>query len=186
MGRVIYGPRQREHTLDTLERVIARFRRDDELLAARHGHQHTDGYPTASLGGGGRGGTADPTGRAAAIRIDHPAGDLIGTHVERAWALIHQAARILEEADSHRARALPPEADAHDDDAEWCLPHLRAGICTPRDKAGRCRWCYEFSRAHGQDPPPELVIKYHDRGRVYDADVRQALTRDRRRHSRRA
>jgi len=74
----------------------------------------------------------------------------------------------LAEALSLTHRVLPPTTTLrrlkHQGD-KGCLAHRRTGRFAPTDKRhrGLCRWCYDYQRAHGTMPTPEVVAR-HDAG----------------------
>ena len=178
--KTIWTAQQRADTIRAMRRQLDRLTTDDQALAARAPADRPDGYPRTSSRGGSRGGHGDPTGTAVALRLEHH--DESNAAV-RAYALLWQASRLLEQADSQRARALPPVAAEPDGDT-WCVSCLRIGLCEPRTpcQGGRqdlCTWCQRYWYAEQTLPPTDLVDK-HARGiRITETMIRQATTRRR-------
>ena len=66
-----------------------------------------------------------------------------------------------------------------------CSSHERVGEWIPVEDNGRCRWCYDFWLAEGQDPTPELLELRAQGKRITQAMVEQAL-RPKKKKSKRA
>lgn len=166
----------------TIENVLRRMRRDDHDLAARAASERPDGYPTGGQGGGARNGVSNPTLAAVERRLNEPdpkTGRRAPMHATRAIELTMRAAALLSQADSWRAKALPPALPEESDD--WCTNCERAGELSPRGKAKDvpaestlCTWCHQFQRDAGFLPPRSLVRKHARGDRISERDVQRA------------
>lgn len=175
--KTIWTAAQRADTIRAMRRQLDRLTTDDQALAARATADRPDGWPRTTSRGGSRGGHGDPTGTAVAIRLTH--ADESNAAVQ-AYALLWQASRLLEQADSQRARALPPATPEPDNDT-WCASCLRAGHCTPRTprQGGRqdlCTWCQKYWYAEGQLPARDILNKHHRGIRITEPMIRHART----------
>lgn len=187
--RIIYREENRRADYAYARRLLDRLERDDRLLAARSATHLPDGHRADTLAGPGqRGGVSDPVAAAVTIRVG-VAGD---DHATRAFGLLFQAIRLLELADSERARALPPAPAAHTEH-EWCSSCARIQHMVPRadpdrlakdfgrhvaDKAtaaGWCRWCAAWWNEYRTVPPVELVRRRAEGRRITTRDVAAAL-----------
>lgn len=56
-----------------------------------------------------------------------------------------------------------------------CSSHARIDMWVPVEDNGRCRWCYDFWRAEGIDPPAELLKARADGKRITRQMVEEAL-----------
>lgn len=175
---------QRAQAHMTIQKVLAKMRRDDNDLAARAAQERPDGYPEGGgSGGGGGGGHSDPTGRCVERRQGRelPDGSFKQGDATRAIALTMQAAALLAQADSLRAKALPPRVEPKDD-ADWCTNCEKAKELSPRGdvkavggESTLCTWCHAFHREHGMLPPRVLVRKHARGERIYTRDIVAAL-----------
>jgi len=151
-------------------KIVAKFDRDDHDLAARS----AEGVAGRREVGRHSNDVSDPTA-AAALQSASQVDD-----ATRALGLFHAAVKLLEQADSYRARALPPVRTERP--TNWCTSCERASVHTPRgdEKAvGKastlCAWCHAFNREHTTLPPIELIAKHARGERIYDRDISQAL-----------
>lgn len=125
----------------------------------------------------------DPTGEAA-IGHDQAAAD--GRELRR---LIEHAittqARIDTIADRYPSQPLPlPDIEATPGD-DWCRACWKDGhYCEPVSSkpdgttrySGLCRWCGEFAKANGFEPPTWLLKRRHAGERITPGMVEQART----------
>lgn len=176
--RLIWTAEQRAHTRAVMREQLARFELDDTMLGARVGSSMPDGFPPQSMPGPGqRGGTSDRTAATVAVRLSH---DGQNPPAETAFALLHQAARLLDQADSARAKALPPRPTVEPEDL-WCASCARATdaygyqrFFEPRTsrQGGRqdlCSWCGDEWLGSATKPEerklPDLrLVDAHHRG----------------------
>lgn len=164
-----------------------------------------DGYPSASFADGSPSsecdddGTplpqhSDPTFRAVLARNEGHAGQVQAAKRQVAKALV-TAYRVLESAKGKGVQVLePPERLPDTPEVLFCEHCESCGVkgqpvgdeVQHRQRAKRwgrghvypnhCDWCASFLHEHGRRPPAALVVK-HGRGeRIYDRDVREALT----------
>lgn len=184
--RVTYTPAQRRETIAVMRRILNRFEHDDRALAAASHDALPDGYPTDSLPGPHTHGTTDrvPT----TVRLRHNAHD----PATIAYTLLHQAARLLEQADSRRAEALPPTTPTPTTDTHWCTSCLRSNHFTPRapeKEVGRhstlCGWCHAWQRTHDTLPPIALIDARARGQRITSRIIEETTTPQPRRRRRR-
>lgn len=112
---------------------------------------------------------SDPVGEA--VVTDRPVTDPIIHPTEQILRLLAGAQANLRAARgnlitaSQHAPAAPPEPG--------CKAHESIGIWVPVKRNSRCRWCYNFWLAEGQDPPVEL-LKARDEGKQITQDMVKA------------
>lgn len=148
-------PGQTADTLTQIEQLVTRLRHLEPDLRNRAADTALDGYPRQSGAGGGQPGQGDPTGTTVALRIDHPQADVLGHAHRTLTTKLNAARRLLEEAESVGRQALPPPTRQTFDDG--CASCWRIKIWSPIHRTRRCRRCYEYLRAEGEDPPVALV-----------------------------
>ena len=135
------------------------------------------GYPTSSMGPGGRGsGMGDPVGDLVARTLDRRQGDRrapsdpLAAGVGRMFTATWDALVELRKADGARAKASrPPAAIVHQLGEAGCVVHALYGLHAQARARGRCRWCGDWARDHDFADPPESAIRA-----LEDLRVRQA------------
>lgn len=138
-------------------------------IAALHDNQ--PGYPTGGDGTRSGGGHSDPTANLAM------ADDQARNVLEEVTRLFCDLDRITDRlavlvpswanANEKWQESLRTEAAAKlGDEHNWCASHQRAGLLEPAQYANgvQCRWCKDYSRDLGGDPP-DWMIEKHDRGK---------------------
>lgn len=93
-------------------------------------------------------------------------------HVRLAFASAAAVHRIVERwnptpGTTKKTKTLDPQ--------DWCRSCLRIAKCSPRHRGDLCRWCYDFTKSTGQQPPIELVRDHHEGRRITDERVKDAL-----------
>jgi len=184
--RVLFNAEQLRLMFESARSALNRLERDYKQVLDRDPRQSHDGYPVQSLGGArraGKGRHADPTHTVAVQLVD---GDAVGSDVAKLFGSLHQASRLLEQADSLRARVLPPEKKPEADETLWCKSCLRVEhsdhrgrtelVHTPaREGCPDCWACHRYANANdGEWPPLVLVAMHHAGRRVYERDVARA------------
>ena len=150
-------------------------------------HDNQPGIRSASDGPSGRGWHSDPAGDLAVDQLD-------GHRPDPARAALDEVSALFATVDDATIRldhllrnwagpstkwrdALATEAAAKlNDEHNWCRSHSRAGVMEPAEYANgaQCRWCKDYSRDLGADPPVWMIEK-HDRGkRITTADMTRA------------
>lgn len=158
------------------------------LRRARRGTR--DGYPTRSIGSGG-GPSSDvfddeETGQRVVLppRSD-PVADLViaRNDPDRAKAdpirrraadlkrLVRGAVGNLTVAVGTLSKAEPPKAVAE----PACRVHAALGLWAAVHRGDRCRWCDDFFRAEGVDPPEDLLRARDEGKRITNRMVKEAL-----------
>ena len=123
-----------------------------------------DGYPRSSAPDAGHGTGGDPVGNIVVLRIDHPEGDHLGSAHTDLLNNLHEARRLLEQAESTGRRALPPTIPISDD---GCVSCARIKRWSPIHRGRRCRWCGDWNASQGGgDPPIDILHAHHDGRRV--------------------
>jgi hypothetical protein len=122
--------------------------------------------------------TVTPVGTTVAMRIDHPHSDVLGHAHRDVLSKLHQARRLLEQAESAGRRALPPPANQTLDDG--CLSCARIKTWSPIHRTRRCHWCSDWSYAHGGEDPPVDILRAHHQGRRITTRLVDTITRRRR------
>ena len=164
-----------------------------------------DGYPRASFWEGSpssecdEDGTplpqhSDPTARAVLARNEGQSGQVSASRRQVLSALVG-ARRTLESARGRALKVLtPPEEPPAPKPEDLCSNCLSYGANSPvgseaqhvqrAKRWGRsrihpdlCDWCASFLESHGRRPPKVLVVKHKDGQRIYDRDVREAMSR---------
>jgi hypothetical protein len=133
------------------------------------------GYPT----GGDR--TGDGTSRTEALGIAPP--DAIDREQRELAHCLDRALRALQTAYNITARYArarrPDRPEPATDDDGWCISCLRDSQYLEPTAAGRyaqhCRFCGEWSSAHGQEPPLEILRARHQGKRITTAMADRAL-----------
>lgn len=166
-------PQQAADAIAEIEEIAARLRHLEPRLRQRATMSDRDGYPTNSGPSRGNGMQRDPVGVLVALRIDHPTGDTVRNAHTELVTKIDQARRLLEQAESAGHRALPPTTNNIDD---GCVSCQRIRTWSPIHRRHRCRFCYDYLRGEGGDPPPELV-RAHIEGRRITAQFVARLRR---------
>lgn len=181
--RVYFRAEQRADCYQVIRAVVAKFEREDVELAAIANGAMPDGYSRNSMPGPGQaGGVSDRTAQTVIIRSrDDDAAS-------RAFGLIWQAARLLEQADSERHRALPRmKAGATVEDGCKSHARMRTWIAgeeqpyfeprIPDDEvhrkrlgqdaieSGLCEWCWSWKQNHGGDWPLVALLEERAKGR---------------------
>lgn len=168
-------PGQTADTLHQIEQLAARLRALEPQLRA---HETTlDGYPRQSGPGGGAG-QGDPVGTIVTLRLDQGHHDPIAHAHTQLLDHVHQARRLLEAAESAGRQALPRTTPTPDNDG--CVSCARIKTWSPITRTRRCRFCYDYLRAEGEDPPIDFLRAHHD-GRRLTTRLVDTLTRHRRR-----
>ena len=92
---------------------------------------------------------------------------------------VHSAALLLTDfVAAHRPdRVIAIPTTVSDD--EWCRSHLRLGLCEPRFRGDRCRWCEEFALVYLTDPPLVLLNMRRQGQRIMQLDITNAITAER-------
>jgi len=170
-GKAAYTHHQRAQHRTVATKIVAKFERDDRELAARSAEGAADRREALTRRSSEY---SDPTA-AAAVRGAGQVDD-----ATRALGLFHDAVKLLEQADSYRARALPPVRTERPTD--WCTSCERAGVLSPRGtekevgkSSSLCGWCHVWQREHSQLPPVVLIEKRARGERIYDRDITAAL-----------
>lgn len=134
------------------------------------------GYPTSSMGPGGRSSwVSDPVGDLVARMIDRKAEgkappDPLADGVDRMFAATWEALVELRKADGARAKAAArAPATVHQLGTPGCVVHALYGLYAPARARGRCRWCGDWARGHDFADPPASAIRL-----LEDQRVRQA------------
>lgn len=151
--------------------------------AIRALHDAQPGIRSTGDGPSGRGGHSDPTGDMATTGHPDPARAVLD-EVTALFATLDTASARLDHLLRNWAgpsqkwrKALAIEATAElNDEHNWCRSHGRAGVMEPAEYANgaQCRWCKDYSRDLGADPPVWMIEK-HDRGkRITTADMTRA------------
>lgn len=175
----------------TLERLIA----DDLDLERRVRTAAKTPLPSGSAEGSRHSGISDPTAKAAERgRIKDPAErawDSADTATHALWWAVRHLNDIarLAKADTPEAKAryakeirqLANRAEADLVDT-GCTNCAKVGEYSPRGEppavptdSTLCRWCHEFKREHGVEPPRALTRKHHRGERIYTRDVDKEL-----------
>jgi hypothetical protein len=169
------------HTADCLtqiEQLAERLRQLEPALRARASDTALDGYPRQSGPGALGGGDGDPVGTTVAMRLDHPHADVLGHAHRTVISKLHQARRLLEEAESTGRQALPPPTRQDLDDG--CISCARIHTWSPIHRTRRCRFCSDWARNHaGEDPPIDILRARRD-GRRITTRLVDTITRRRR------
>lgn len=158
---------QTNDTLAQITQLAARLRILEPNLRRSAADSNLDGYPRQSGGGGSSGGGhGDPVGMIVALRIDHPHRDPLAYAHAAVVANLHEARRLLEEAESLGRRTLPSarsaSAAAFDD---GCVSCARIKTWSPIHRTRRCHWCSDWAYAHGGEDPPIDILRAHHQGR---------------------
>lgn len=121
---------------------------------------------------------SDPTGELAVAEMR--SNDPIRRHAQGALRALVDARNLLRKAKSETIQAFE-ETDASDEGVgePRCRPHALADSFVETFRGDRCRWCYDFWRAEGVDPPVELIILRDQKGKVSTRDVQEALAAER-------
>lgn len=142
--------------------LATRLRILEPTVRQRSGPAGRDGYPPSSGPNAGHGnGGGDPVGNLVALRLDHPQPDPLATAHGDLCAKLHDARRLLEEAESAGRQVLPSVIPVGDD---GCVSCARIRMWSPIHRTRRCRFCYEYLRSESADPPAALV-RAHLEGR---------------------
>lgn len=116
---------------------------------------------------------SDPTGSAVVLRVvgrSTPTRKEITTMTEAVCEMV----KLARQADGARARALEPAKERAA--PAGCRNHAAHGMgWEPVCAKERCRWCYEFWSAEGQDAPKALLEKRSRGQRISEADVEFAV-----------
>jgi hypothetical protein len=111
--------------------------------------------------------TNDPTGEAVAGRADEASQALTASRTlyKRLYALALQAAAERDEWAPVEGAQRPVGGPGED----WCSSCWRSNQhCEPVSghHAGRCRWCGDWKREYGEDPPLTLLRLHHQGERI--------------------
>lgn len=169
---------QTADTLTQIEQLTTRLRTLEPMLRARATDTALDGWPRQSGPGAGGHHHGDPVGATVAMRIDHPQADHLGHAHRQVIAKLHAARRLLEEAESTGRQALPPTTSQTHDDG--CISCARIKAWSPIHRTRRCRFCSDWSYAHGSDDPPIDILRAHHQGRRITTRLVDTITRRRR------
>lgn len=168
-------PTQTADCIAALEQLVGRLRRLEPDLRRRAADTALDGYPRQSGAGGSQHGEGDPVGTVVALRIDHPQSDTLG-HAHRTVVLkLDQARRLLEQAESTGRQALPPPTRQRLDDG--CVSCARIKTWSPISRTRRCRFCSDWSYAHGGEDPPIDILRARRDGRRITTRLVDTITR---------
>lgn len=148
----------------------------DELEAAGSGLR-ASGYEAR---GGPPGAANDPVGNAVAE------GNPATAAADQLAHCVHAAYTAMAAADAIRrtwqvpavaASGLRPLVGTDSAGAPmWCTSCMRdAAYCEPASERGLCRWCRDFQRRWGCEPPRTLLARRHRGQRIYEGDVVRAL-----------
>lgn len=155
--------RQTLDALNEMDGLIRRLRLLEPDLRAKTHDTALDGWPRQSGPGHGHGQGGDPVGATVAIRLDHPHHDPhLRAHTTMLTKL-HQARRLLEQAESAGRQALPPTRRRNLDDG--CVSCARIKTWSPINRTRRCRFCADWSYGHGGEDPPIAILRAHTDGR---------------------
>lgn len=172
MSRKQFTHFQREEAYRTIERVVAKFRADDGLLASlsREALASARGAERPMVRGGEM---SDPTSAAAASRVDgvDPAS--------KAFGLLFEAAQLLASADCERACAMPkvPKSPKAQESAgllgcQSCAQYVDGSgrkYFSTIFREGLCQWCYGVVHDEEVNPksawPPVGLIERRAAGR---------------------
>jgi hypothetical protein len=168
---------QTNDCLTQITQLVGRLRRLEPDLRHRATDSAPDGYPRQSGPGGGQHGQGDPVGTVVALRLDHPHSDVLGHAHRDVVSKLHQARRLLEEAESAGRRALPPPANQNLDDG--CVSCARIKAWSPISRTRRCRWCSDWAGAHDGYDPPVAILRAHHQGRRITTRLVETITRRR-------
>ena len=161
--------------LAQIDQLVARLRRLEPNLRHRAADTALDGYPRQSGFGVGGHGEGDPVGAVVAYRMDHPHHDPLGRAHADVLVKLHQARRLLEEAESAGQRALPPPTRQNFDDG--CVSCARVKMWSPISRTRRCRWCSDWTGAHHGDDPPIAILHAHHTGRRITTRLIERVTK---------
>jgi hypothetical protein len=168
-------PTQTADTLTQIEQLAARLRLLEPTVRQRAGTTGRDGYPPMSGPDAGHGRGGDPVGNLVALRLDHPRGDILAAAHTDLLSKIHEARRLLEQAESAGRQALPPVTNLTDD---GCVSCARIRRWSPIHRGRRCRWCGDWTASQGGgDPPIDILHAHHDGRRVTVRLVQTILRR---------
>jgi hypothetical protein len=162
--------------LTQIEQLAARLRTLEPNLRHRAEDTALDGYPRQSGPGAGQHGQGDPVGTTVAMRIDHPHSDVLGHAHADVLTKLHQARRLLEQAESAGRRALPPPPTRQNLD-DGCVSCARAKTWSPISRTRRCRWCSDWATAHQGDDPPIAILRAHHAGRRITTRLVETVSR---------
>lgn len=117
----------------------------------------------------------DPTGESAVVAGADMAAGVFDELMDLLGRVFADCSRL----NTITAGIVP--GDTAVDPVRWCARHLEIGVCEPRHRGDRCRWCYEFELLHKRPPPLSLLGVKHRYGRVTKEQVDEALDADARR-----
>lgn len=159
----------------------------DTIVAAWPSIQHvaytmTKGYPSQPPdGAGARLLTQDEldNGVVHLTPVERYANDQRTDHAQQAvewFAHLKETMGHIRTLASEAARiTIHPPAD-HDGDP-GCKVHATLNHYEPADKAGRCRWCYDFYNLEGIDPPADILQARIDGKRITMRMVQASLAK---------
>ena len=144
-------------------------------------HDQMPGWPS---GGSGMPGRSDAT-QPERLHGDLDRDDALGAGREFARLerqLRRDSDRLYQLAVRWSTRRVPLVDVESDGPGEgWCVSCFRDGGYHEPTAEGvyrdRCRWCADFSRAHGQEPPLVILRRRHEGRRITQSEVEQALGR---------
>lgn len=157
-------PGQARDALNQIEEMVERLRLLEPVLRERASDSVLDGWPRQSGPGAGGQHGGDPVGTTVALRLDQPNHDTLGHAHRQVLTRIHAARRLLEQAESTGRNALPPPTGQHFDDG--CTSCATIRTWSPIWRTRRCRFCYDYLRAEGHDPPAALIRMHHEGRRI--------------------
>lgn len=109
---------------------------------------------------------------------DHHGPDLAAQAVEWFAHLTETLGHIRNLASEAAKLTWTPQSDTEGEPG--CIVHSQYGTYEPVEYNLRCRWCYDFWRAEGVDPPHDLLKARSEGRRITTQMVRAALNRNNR------
>ena len=132
-------------------------------------HDARPGYPATTPGSGSIGGGSGGVPTSSVERLAGTLGrDRALVDARRLHQCVTGAARLLAEA--HQIATAHTSTTTSEvgttAGAELCASCLRVERCVPTFASGLCRWCYDYGRAEGGQPPTDLLHAHHEGRRV--------------------
>ena len=155
---------QWEAIRDEIVEIAERLLRDGPYIVHRAKHSSDrDGYPSSSrLDGGRRVGGGDPVYELVRSRVDNVEGaDPVRDAARSMLGNLLAGLRLLRVADGARAAATPTNVGPAVA-MTGCVNCHRYDVWSAVFRAGRCRFCYDWRRAHDLADAPETQVLDHE------------------------